>query len=292
LIDMTGNSPAGNSAQPAQHTSATGRTAGDGPAADQSAVAASPLVKPDLSGRRAIVTGGGGGIGRACARRLASAGAEVVVLDLSERAAQESAAQVGGTAQVVDLSDMDAVDALDLRADVLVNNAGLQHVAPVAEFPPEMFSRIMRVMLEAPFRLARQVLPGMYERNWGRIVNISSVHGLRASAYKAAYVSAKHALEGLSKVIALEGAAHGVTSNCVSPAYVRTPLVERQIAAQAQTHGLPEAEVIEQIMLSRPVIKRLIEPDEVAELVAFLCGPAAQSITGVTLTQDGGWTAQ
>lgn len=247
---------------------------------------------PDLAGRRAVVTGGGSGIGRACAERLAAAGAEVIVLDVVEPAAKEVAALVGGTARTVDLADLEAVDELALDADVLVNNAGLQHVAPVEEFPPETFSRILRIMVEAPFRLARQVLPGMYERGWGRVVNISSVHGLRASAYKSAYVAAKHALEGLSKVIAVEGAARGVTSNCVSPAYVRTPLVERQIAAQAQTHGLPEDEVVEQIMLSRPAVKRLIEPAEVADLVAFLCGPAARSMTGVTLTQDGGWTAQ
>ena len=146
--------------------------------------------------------------------------------------------QVGGTAVAVDLSDLDAVDALDLAVDILVNNAGLQHVAPLHEFPVDRFSYILRLMLEAPFRLVRGALPHMYEQGWGRVVNISSVHGLRASPYKSAYVTAKHGLEGLSKVIALEGAAHGVTSNCVNPAYVRTPLVEGQIADQAEAHGL------------------------------------------------------
>ena len=143
-----------------------------------------------------------------------------------------------------DLSDLDAVDA-PARADVdvLVNNAGLQHVAPMPEFDPDRFSLILRVMLEAPFRLARRALPHMYARGWGRVVNVSSAHGLRASPFKAAYVSAKHGLEGLSKVIALEGAEHGVTSNCVNPAYVRTPLVEQQIADQARTHGIGEDEV-------------------------------------------------
>jgi 3-hydroxybutyrate dehydrogenase len=152
---------------------------------------------------------------------------------------------------------------------VLVNNAGFQHVAPVQEFPPERFQAMVAVMLEAPFRLARAVLPGMYQRGWGRVINLSSVHGLRASPYKSAYVAAKHGLEGLSKVIALEGGPRGVTSNCICPAYVRTPLVEGQIADQARIHGLSEAEVVERVMLTEPAIKRLIEPEEVAEVMLF-----------------------
>jgi 3-hydroxybutyrate dehydrogenase len=147
------------------------------------------------------------------------------------------------------------------------------------------------VMVEAPFRLVRRVLPHMYARGWGRIVNISSVHGLIASPYKAAYVTAKHGLEGLSKVTALEGAAHGVTSNCVDPAFVRTPLVDRQIADQAAAHGIGADEVIEKVMLDRAAIKRLIEPEQVAELVAYLCAPAAEFITGASIPIDGGWTA-
>jgi 3-hydroxybutyrate dehydrogenase len=244
-----------------------------------------------LDGRRALVTGGASGIGRACAARLAAAGASVVVVDRDAAAAGEVAARVGGTAVTADLSDLDAVDALDLDVDVLVNNAGLQHVAPIHEFPPERFSYILRLMLEAPFRLVRGALPHMYARGWGRVVNVSSVHGLRASPYKSAYVSAKHGLEGLSKVIALEGAEHGVTSNCVNPAYVRTPLVEGQIADQARAHGLSESEVVEQVMLAPAAIRRLIEPDEVADAVAWLCSPAAQSVTGTSLVMDGGWTA-
>jgi 3-hydroxybutyrate dehydrogenase len=164
-------------------------------------------------------------------------------------------------------------------------------VAPLHEFPPERFSTILTLMLEAPFRLARGALPYMYERGWGRVVNVSSIHGLRASAFKSAYVTAKHGLEGLSKVIALEGAEHGVTSNCVNPAYVRTPLVEGQIADQARAHGLPEDRVVEEVMLTPVAVKRLIEPAEVAEAVAWLCSPAAASVTGTSLVMDGGWSA-
>jgi 3-hydroxybutyrate dehydrogenase len=245
----------------------------------------------DLSGRRALVTGGASGIGLACARRLAAAGAEVVILDLDEDRARSAAADLGATAVTADLADLAAVDALGLDVDIVVNNAGFQHVAPIPDFPPEIFGQLLRIMVEAPFRMAQQVLPGMYDRGWGRIINISSVHGLRASPYKVAYVTAKHALEGLSKVIALEGAAHGVTSNCINPAYVRTPLVENQITDQARQHGLDPDEVVEQVMLARAAIRRLIEPEEVAELVTYLCAPHASMITGSSLTVDGGWTA-
>jgi len=201
------------------------------------------------------------------------------------------AAEVGGTALAVDLADLAAVDALDLAVDILVNNAGLQHVAPLHEFPVDRFSYILRLMVEAPFRLVRGALPHMYEQGWGRVVNVSSVHGLRASAYKSAYVTAKHALEGLSKVIALEGADHGVTSNCVNPAYVRTPLVEGQIADQAKAHGLSEDEVVEKVMLAPAAVKRLIEPAEVADAVSWLCSPSSASVTGTSLVMDGGWSA-
>jgi 3-hydroxybutyrate dehydrogenase len=248
-------------------------------------------VDLDLTGRGALVTGAASGIGRACAGRLARAGASVTVLDLDGDAAKMVAGEIGGEALQADLSDYEVLDNLDIEADIIVNNAGLQHVAPIEEFPPERFSLILRIMLEAPFRILHKALPGMYEKGWGRIINISSVHGLRASPYKSAYVSAKHGLEGLSKTVALEGGPKGVTSNCVDPAYVKTPLVEKQIADQARTHGIPEEEVIEKIMLTEPAIKRLIEPEEVAELALFLCSKEASFINGASIVMDGGWTA-
>ena len=252
----------------------------------------------DLSGRRVVVTGGGSGIGAACAARMAAAGAEVVVLDLSAEAAGRVAEQIGGEPLVADLGDVDLVRELCApggpvsTADVVVNNAGLQHVSPVESFPPERFSLILRVMLDAPFQLVRAALPHMYAQGWGRVVNISSVHGIRASANKSAYVAAKHGLEGLSKVIALEGGGRGVTSNTICPGYVRTPLVEGQIAAQAEANGIPESEVVEKIMLTQPVIKRLIEPAEVAELAAYLCSPAGSFANGSSFVLDGGWSAR
>ncbi len=249
-------------------------------------------VRVDLQGKRALVTGGASGIGLACAQMLARAGAMVTVLDRDAERTVEVAGQLGGIPLVVDLSDTAAVAALEPDVDVLVNNAGFQHVSPIEQFPPERFHTMLAVMLEAPFLLTRAVLPGMYARGWGRIVNLSSVHGLRASPYKSAYVAAKHGLEGLSKVTALEGGPHGVTSNCVCPAYVRTPLVEAQIAAQAEQQGIDASEVLEKVMLSEPVIKRLVEPEEVAEAVAWLCAPEASFITGTSLTMDGGWTAR
>jgi len=244
-----------------------------------------------LDGRRALVTGGASGIGLACARRLAAEGADVTVADLNGAAASRVADEIGGAAWEVDLTDTAALAEVALDCDVLVNNAGVQHVAPIEEFPPDRFRTMLVLMLETPFLLVRAALPHMYRQGFGRIVNISSVHGLRASPYKSAYVAAKHGLEGLSKVVALEGAAHGVTSNCVNPAYVRTPLVTAQLADQAATHGLTEAEVLDKVLLEPVAVKRLIEPAEVAELVALLCGPASASLTGSSLVLDGGWTA-
>ncbi|HET7357043.1 MAG TPA: 3-hydroxybutyrate dehydrogenase [Nocardioidaceae bacterium] len=259
--------------------------------ADATEMGSSP-GNADLSGRTALVTGGASGIGRACAVRLAEAGAKVVVTDVDADAARAVADQVGGEAWVVDLADTEALAGERLEVDVLVNNAGVQHVAPVEDFPPERFGFILRLMLESPFLLVRAALPHMYSRGFGRVVNISSAHGLVASPYKSAYVAAKHGLEGLSKVVALEAGGRGVTSNCINPAYVRTPLVEKQIADQARMHGIPETEVVEKVMLTEPSIKRLVEPEEVAEMVAYLCSPAGSFINGASLPIDGGWTAR
>lgn len=246
----------------------------------------------DLTGRRALVTGGASGIGAACARSLAAAGAHVIIADIDGNAARRLADEIGGEAWQVDLTDTAALASLDLDVDVLVNNAGIQHVSPIQDFEPAAFSRIIDLMLEAPFLLIRAALPKMYQRGFGRVVNISSVHGLRASAFKSAYVAAKHGLEGLSKVTALEGGPHGVTSNCVNPGYVRTPLVEKQIADQAKVHGIPESEVVEKVMLTESAIKRLLEPEEVADLVLWLCGDTARMVTGASYTMDGGWSAR
>jgi 3-hydroxybutyrate dehydrogenase len=248
-------------------------------------------VDVDLTGHSALVTGAARGIGRACALRLSRAGAAVTVLDLDGEAAGEVAEGIGGEALQADLSDYGVLDGLEVDADIVVNNAGMQHVAAVEEFPPERFAMIVRIMLEAPFRIVQKALPGMYEKGWGRVINISSIHGQVASPYKSAYISAKHGLEGFSKTVALEGGPRGVTSNCICPAYVRTPLVENQISDQARTHGISEDEVVEKIMLTEPAIKRLIEPEEVAELAAFLCTPEASFINGASLVMDGAATA-
>ncbi|MFF5184441.1 3-hydroxybutyrate dehydrogenase [Streptomyces sp. NPDC000345] len=250
----------------------------------------------DLGGRTALVTGAAGGIGRACALRLAAAGAKVRAVDRDPAGLEELAGSAAGLPgaiepHVLDLTDLDAAELAAAGTDVLVNNAGLQHVSPLEDFPPAVFHTVLTVMLEAPFRLIRGALPHMYGQGWGRVVNVSSVHGLRASAYKSAYVAAKHGLEGLSKTTALEGASHGVTSNCVNPAYVRTPLVQRQIADQARAHGIPEERVPAEVLLRDSAVKRLIEPEEVAEAVAYLCGPRASFVTGTSLVLDGGWTA-
>lgn len=245
----------------------------------------------DLTGRTALVTGGGSGIGRACAQALARAGALVHVVDVDAVAAKEVAQSIGGRAHVVDLADAEAVRELPDEVDILVNSAGLQHVAAIEDFPPARFELIQKVMVTAPFLLLQQCLPHMYTGGWGRVVNISSVHGLRASAFKSAYVAAKHGLEGLSKVTALEGAPHGVTSNCVNPGYVRTPLVEHQITSQAAAHGIAPEDVLTDVLLKRSAIKRLIEPEEVAAVAVWLCGPLTGYITGSSIPLDGGWGA-
>jgi 3-hydroxybutyrate dehydrogenase len=258
------------------------------------------MTRGELDGRVAIVTGAASGIGRAIAETLGAAGATVVVADLdAERAGQVVANLSGGWAVATDVSSPDACAALVAgtleragRLDILVNDAGLQHVSPLQDFPPERFEYLLRVLLLGPAMLMRAALPTMYARGWGRIVNIGSVNSLTAQPNKSAYVAAKHGLLGLTKAVALEAGPHGVTVNCVCPAFVRTPLVERQLADLARTEGVPLDEVTERVMLAPSALKRLIEPAEVAGYVRFLCTEAAASITGSAQVIDGGWTAR
>lgn len=246
----------------------------------------------ELAGRTALVTGGASGIGEACARELAARGATVTVADVDERAAKALADELRGSAWAVDLLDVAALEDLTLEVDILVNNAGVQRISPIVDFPPADFRKLMTLMVEAPFLLIRAALPHMYAQEFGRVINISSVHGLRASEFKSAYVTAKHALEGLSKVTALEGGPHQVTSNCVNPGYVRTPLVTKQIADQAKVHGISEDDVVTDILLKESAIKRLVEPAEVASLVGWLASPHAGMVTGAAYSMDGGWSAR
>jgi len=250
-----------------------------------------------LAGKRAMVTGGASGIGAAITRSLSDQGAHVIVADMDAHGAAALAEEVGGSSWAVNLLKTEGFGEQGLAAamdgvDILVNNAGIQRISPIQDFDPGDFRRILALMLEAPFLLIRAALPQMYERNFGRIINVSSVHGLRASPFKSAYVSAKHGLEGLSKVTALEGGEYGVTSNCVSPGYVNTALVQKQIADQAIAHGIPESEVLSKIMLTESAIKRLVEPHEVGSLVAWLASDHAAMVTGSSYTMDGGWSAR
>ncbi|MCY0904584.1 3-hydroxybutyrate dehydrogenase [Arthrobacter sp. H14-L1] len=245
-----------------------------------------------LQGRAALVTGAASGIGEAIARAFAAEGARVIVADLNGDAAAEVASGIGGEAWTIDLTDRTAVMQRRLDVDIVVNNAGFQHVREIQDFDPDTFHKMLVLMVEAPFLLVRSALPAMYERGFGRIINVSSVHGLRASAFKSAYVTAKHALEGLSKTIALEGAEHGVTSNCINPGYVNTPLVQKQLADQARVHNIPVSEVVEKVLLEHNPIKRMVEPEDVASLALWLAGPHASMVTGASYSMDGGWTAQ
>ena len=251
-----------------------------------------------MSEKIAIVTGASSGIGLAVAKALADQGHRVVMADINREAGTREADKLGGLFVAADLSQraecrqlVDAALERFGRVDILVNNAGIQHVSPVEEFPEDKWDFILALMLTAPFLLTRYAWPAMKESGWGRIIHINSVHGLIASPFKAAYVSAKHGLSGLTKTTALEGGPHGITVNSICPAYVRTPLVDRQIADQARVHDLSPEEVIEQIMLKNAAIKRLIEPEEIGELVRYLCSDQAGCFTGSCLTMDCGWTA-
>ena len=245
------------------------------------------------------MTGGASGIGLAIAERLTAEGADVVIGDIDVPAAQEAAARLGAHFVACDLSQregcrhlIDATLAALGAVHILVNNAGYQHIDPIELFPEDTWDNMLALMLTAPFLLTKYAWEAMKAQGWGRIVNISSIHGLVASPFKAAYVSAKHGLIGLTRAAALEGGPHGITVNALCPAYVRTPLVENQIADQARTRGLSPEEVVQSVMLEPAAVKRLIEPDEVATLVAYLCSQAGGVVTGAAWTVDLGWTAR
>lgn len=257
------------------------------------------MAEQPLQGKVAVVTGGASGIGQAIAERFAADGAKVVIGDVQEEAGGALAQRLDGMFVEVDLSEREGcwklIDrALDTHRTVhiLVNNAGFQHIDPVEDFPEDTWDKMIGLMLTAPFLLTRHVWPQMKVQEWGRIINIGSIHSLVASPNKCAYVSAKHGLLGLTRATALEGGEHGITVNAICPAYVRTPLVEDQIEDQARTLNMPEEEVIERVMLGPAAIKRLIEPREVADVAAYLCTEAASVVTGAAWTMDLGWTAR
>lgn len=252
-----------------------------------------------MSKKVAVVTGAASGIGLSVARTLADNGYNVVMADINEELGSKMAGEIGAFFVKTDLSKqsdcktlIDSAVAHFGSVDVLVNNAGIQHVCPIEEFPEDKWNFIISLMLTAPFLLTKYAWPHMKEAGWGRVINISSVHGLRASEFKVAYVSAKHGLQGMTKVAALEGGKDGITVNTICPAYVRTPLVDGQIDDQAKAHGIPREEVIEKIMLKKAAVKRMIEPDEIGDIVMYLCSDAASCMSGVDFTIDCGWTAQ
>jgi len=244
-------------------------------------------------GKAALVTGAASGIGRAVAQRLCDGGMDVLAVDLKPSPGGP------GVPHQADLSapegNAGAVAAAVTRfgrLDLVVANAGIQHVAPVEEFPVERFETIVALLLTSPFVLAKYAWPHLREAGSGRFIAIASAHGLVASPYKSAYVSAKHGVLGLVKTLALEGAEDGITATAVCPGYVRTPLVEKQIADQARAHGTDEERVLEEVILAPHAVKELIEPAEVAEVVAFLAGPGGRAFTGVPVTMDMGWSAR
>lgn len=249
-----------------------------------------------LAGRVALVTGAAGGLGTAIRERLRQSGASVIATDVAERPDDgtpdhwihaDLATRQGCEAALTETSAV-----ADGKLDILVNNAGLQHVAPLHEFPDEQWERLIAVMLTAPFRLSKGLWPSLIASPAPRIINVASIHALVASPGKAAYVAAKHGLLGLTRVQALEGGPHGLAAVALCPGYVRTPLVEHQLAAQARTLGISVDEVLERVMLEPTAIRRLIEPDEIADHVAFLCGRAGRSVSGTALSIDGAWTAR
>ncbi len=263
-----------------------------------------PVMGDQLKGRVAIVTGAGSGLGKAIAIALAREGVAVIVNDVdgqNGRGVAQSITAAGGDAlfQFGDVSDVNDVKALikaaidrHSRLDILVNNAGLQHIAPITEFTIEKWNQLLGVMLTGPFLTTKYAFPHMIAQRKGRIINMGSTQSMVSAEFKAAYVSAKHGLLGLTKVTALEGAPHNITAVAVCPCFVRTPLAEKQIAGQAKYHGLSEQEVMDKLMTGPAPLKRMLEPEEVAALVVYLSTDVAQCMTGSAVPIDCGWTAR
>ncbi|CAI3792444.1 3-hydroxybutyrate dehydrogenase [Rheinheimera sp. MM224] len=246
-----------------------------------------------------LITGGTGGIGFAVAEHFGRLGHHVILADinssqLDSRQQELTAAGYKASSILLNLMDQSSIEACAqaYQIDILINNAGVQHVARLEDFPEEKWQQLLQVMLTGPAMLTKAVLPRMQQQGFGRVINIGSIHALVASPFKSAYVAAKHGLLGFSKVVALENANFDFTINTICPAYVRTPLVDQQIAAQSKEHNLTEQQVIDQIMLAPMPQKAFIGVDEIASTAAFLCEPAARHITAQTLVLDGGWTAR
>ena len=243
--------------------------------------------------RAALVTGAASGIGAAIATRLQADGLDVLAVDPQPaKSGTRTAFRADLTTRAGNRAAVDAALERFGRLDVVVANAGFQHVSPIADFPEDRWDALIAILLTSPFLLAKYAWPALVDSGSGRFLAIASAHSLVASPFKVGYVSAKHGVLGLVKTLALEGAAVGVTATALCPGYVRTPLVQGQISAQAVAHGLPEDRVLEEIILAPHAVKRLVEPEEVAEMAAFLVGPYGRSITGAAIPMDQGWTAR
>ena len=245
-----------------------------------------------LQGKSVLVTGAGSGIGKACVEAFAESGAHVIAVDINLDSLSELKKSHKIEIVEADLTSPEKAFPNQLEIDILINNAGIQHISSIENFSMEKADKMLALMLRTPFYLIQKSLPTMYQRKWGRIIGLSSIHGHVASPFKSVYVMAKHGMEGLHKTLALEAGEHGVTANTIAPAYVRTNLVETQINDQALANNLRPDQVVNEIMLAPAAIKRLIEPEEIASMALYLCGPNSNSITGSSFVIDNGWTAR